>query len=420
MTRTQVTRDYFWNTAASVMSAGSSMILLLVVTQFLGAYVGGIFSLAVALGWQLQPLGSFEMRLYQATDIEHRFTFGAYHASRLTTITLMVLGIIGYSLVTGGVTQEALLVILVAMLRVFDSYEDVFQGEFQRLGRLHIGARACFFRVLTTTVVFTASVALIRDLFMACVLTIVASAAALIALNIPAARRLYGLRPSFDLQPLKRLLLACLPLFVGAFLAMYLTNAPRFGIDRSLPREDQTYYNVLFMPAMMINLLSGLAFKPLLTSLAKNWLMGNLEGFFATIRRGFVAILISTVSMLAIGYFVGIPLLGFLYGIDLEGFLWELMVLIVGGAFSAVSILLYYILVTMRLQKAAMFGYGIAAVAATFLSWILIPKFGMMGACLTFTGAMAILVMFWLIRIVVAFWSYREKRGYSADGLQEL
>ena len=58
---TQIKKDYFWNTLGSVMSALASVLLLMIVTQVLGAYEGGIFALAFAVAQQFQTLGQYEM-----------------------------------------------------------------------------------------------------------------------------------------------------------------------------------------------------------------------------------------------------------------------------------------------------------------------------------------------------------------------
>ena len=58
-----------------------------------------------------------------------------------------------------------------------------------------------------------------------------------------------------------QVLLACLPLFGASFISMYLSNAPRFAIDRYLDPTQQGYFAILFMPAVTINLMSLVIFR---------------------------------------------------------------------------------------------------------------------------------------------------------------
>lgn len=389
----QVKKDYFWNTLSSVMAAASTVIMLLVVTRVMGDYSAGIFALALTVGQQFQTVGAFEFRPFHATDIDKKYSFGTYHASRILTTLLMIAAIAGFAILSKGMAREALLIMLVAALRAFDSFEDVFHGEFQRIGRLDIGARAFFFRTFVTTVTFTGVLIVTRDLMGTCLVTIAVSLIALVALNLPAARRLFELRPRFSWGPLRQLLWTCTPLFIGAFLSLFLASAPRFAIDRFLAVELQTYYAVLFMPALVINLLSLVLFKPLLTLMAQHWTSLDFAAFRGVIRRGLLAVLGAFAVTFLISLAVGLPLLGFVYSLDLSAYRTELLVLVAGGAMNAAGVILYYALVTMRRQRAVLIGYVVAAVTVTLLAWVLTARLGMLGAALAYCAAMTVLAL---------------------------
>ena len=118
---TSQTRDYFWNTAASAMMSLATVILTVVVTRSAGLAAGGVFGLAYQAGQQFQPLGVYEVRPYQVTDLEHRFSFGTYLATRIVTVGLMILGIVGYAVLFGDGLGDMLLIILIASLIAFFS-----------------------------------------------------------------------------------------------------------------------------------------------------------------------------------------------------------------------------------------------------------------------------------------------------------
>ena len=52
MSASQLSRDYFWNTASSLISSFSIVIMLAVGTQCVCVAAGGVFSLAIASGQQ--------------------------------------------------------------------------------------------------------------------------------------------------------------------------------------------------------------------------------------------------------------------------------------------------------------------------------------------------------------------------------
>lgn len=391
--KSQLGRDYFWNTASSLMGSASMVLMLLVVTRAAGVYAAGIFTLATAVGQQLQTLGAYEVRPYQATDVRARFSFGTYYASRIITVAAMIVGIVAYALVSGRPSNEMVLLILVASLRVFDAFEDVFYGEFQRLRRLDIAGRANFFRVFVTTLAMSISIYVTGDLLISTVITIAASLIAMLALIFPAARSLFSMRPVFSFAPIRQLLLECLPLFLAAFLAMYLANAPRFAIERFLSMEYQAYYGILFMPALAINILAMFIFRPLLTRMAIKWSDGDSRGFKQLIVRGIQGVVAASMLTMIVVYFFGIEILNFLYSVDLSLFTTPLLVLVLGGAFNAAVVILYYALTTMRQQRIVFAGYALGAIAVTALAAVLVPANGILGAAIAYGIAMLLLMV---------------------------
>ena len=410
---TSQARDYFWNTTASLMLSLTTAVLLLVVKRTAGLEAAGVFTIANTVGQQFQALGMYEVRTYHVTDARHRFSFGTYLATRLVTVGAMVAGIIVSAALSGDGLMAAVLIALIACLRVFDAFEDVFYCELQREGRLDIAGKACFLRTLTTIGVFSVVLALGGSMLTAAAITLVASLVVMLGAYLPPARRLFPLGPRWEPRPIIRVLAECLPLFLASFIALYLANAPRFAIDRYLDNAQQGYFAIIFMPAFTINLLSFVIFRPLLTQIADRWIGADRAGFAAIVRRGLLGTFVAFVAVALVTYTVGAPILGFVYGTDVSGSMLELMVLVAGGALNAAGVILYYALTTMRLQRLVFAGYIIAAAAITVLCLLLVPTYGLLGASLAYAGAMAILAAAFLAGVRLAL--RRAPSGASDD-----
>ena len=406
-------RDYFWNTVASLMLSLTTAVLLLVVKRTAGLEAAGVFTIANTVGQQFQALGMYEVRTYHVTDARHRFSFGTYLATRLVTVGAMVAGIIVSAALSGDGLMAAVLIALIACLRVFDAFEDVFYCELQREGRLDIAGKACFLRTLTTIGVFSVVLALGGSMLTAAAITLVASLVVMLGAYLPPARRLFPLGPRWEPRPIIRVLAECLPLFLASFIALYLANAPRFAIDRYLDNAQQGYFAIIFMPAFTINLLSFVIFRPLLTQMADRWIGADRAGFAAIVRRGLLGTFVAFVAVALVTYTVGAPILGFVYGTDVSGSMLELMVLVAGGALNAAGVILSYALPTMRLQRLVFAGYIIAAAAITVLCLLLVPTYGLLGASLAYAGAMAILAAAFLAGVRLAL--RRAPSGASDD-----
>ncbi|WP_311471822.1 lipopolysaccharide biosynthesis protein [uncultured Actinomyces sp.] len=398
----QLGRDYFWNTAASGMISASSVIMTLLVTRFLGLEAAGLFTVAYAAGQLLQTLGMYEIRPFHVTDIDHRYEFGDYLASRFVTVGLMAGGITVYGLVSGNGAGTRATLMLVASLKLFEAFEDVFVSEFQRSGRLDLGARACFWRMLATTAAFAAGMLVTRSLLWGTVLAVVIALATTIGLYLPAIRGLFPLRPEWNSGRILRLLVDCLPLFLASFLAMYLAKAPNFAIDRYLDTTAQGYFANIFMPAMVINLLTLMVFRPLLTSMARHWAEGRTPEFLGVVRKGLVTTLVASLVAGAAAFAIGVPALNLVTGADFSNYRTELMVLIAGGAMNAVSVILYYAMATMRFQRLIFAGYLMAAAAVTGLCVVLVPAWGLLGACVAYSAAMTVLSAFFAVPVLTA------------------
>ncbi len=390
--RSQIGRDYLWNTAASLMTSLATVVMLLVVTRTAGIRAAGVYSLAIAVGQQFQTLGMYEVRTYHVTDLRHRFTFGTYLATRIVTVALMLVGIVGYAMVSGDGGSDVLLIVLVASLRVFDAFEDVYVCELQRVGRLDLGGRACFWRALSTTASFSGMLVATGNLLVSTVVSLVVSLVVMVGVYLPPSRGLFPLRPTWDPRRVGQVLLACLPLFLASFISMYLSNAPRFAIDRYLDPTQQGYFAILFMPAVTINLMSLVIFRPLLTRMAGLWVQGDRPGFRAVVNRGLLATAGAFVVVGLVTYVAGVPILGLVFGKDVSAFSVELMVLVAGGAMNAASVVLYYALTTVRLQNLVFAGYVLAAGAITLLCVVLVPQGSLLGASVAYTAAMSVLV----------------------------
>ena len=407
----QLRKNYFWNTLGSLMNAASTVLMLMVVTRTMGAAAGGVFSLAYAVAQQLMVIGHFEIRTYQVTDTEEVFSFGVYLAARIVTTVLMIAGIAIFTLQSQGLSYEGVLYALIASLRLFDVVEDVFHGMFQQHGRLDIAGRAFFYRVLTTVVGFAVGVVLTKNLLIGAAVSFVASLVVMVALVIPPTKKMASLKPTFDGKQIAKLLVTTAPLFAGSFLLTYVVGAPRYALGGLSNQELLTFFTALAMPAMVINLLSNFVFKPLLTQMAEYWNNQQDKQFVGLILKGFAVVALATALSMALAWPLGAPVLGLLYGLDFEPYKLELLMLLFGGLLNALTVILYYAVVTMRKQVAVFVSYAAGAGFAALTGGWFVGNFGIMGACILYDSSLAILA---LVFGIFCFLGFKDQKKKSA------
>jgi O-antigen/teichoic acid export membrane protein len=201
------------------------------------------------------------------------------------------------------------------------------------------------------------------------------------------------LKPSLTLERFKRLFMEGLPLFLSLFLNMYLSNAPKYAIDAYLTEEIQAAYNLIFMPAYVVQLVALFIFNPILTTYAELWVKGELKTLYKLIRRQLIVIIGLTLLGLAVAATIGIPVLSIVFNADLWDYKRELCIVMVGGGMLAFSVFFTTVITIIRQHNTLIISYGIAAAAAYFFSGPFVKNYGIFGATLLYAVIMTILTL---------------------------
>ena len=136
------------------------------------------------------------------------------------------------------------------------------------------------------------------------------------------------------------------------------------------------------MPNMVINLFSGIIFKPMQTSMAVNYYEKKYKNFWHIIFRMFAIIAGFTLICEVGAYILGIPVLSWLYGVNLKDYKMTLLLLLLCGGVNAVNIIFYYVLAIMRKQKYMTILYLIVCGVALIIMDPITGRLGLNGAAL--------------------------------------
>ena len=209
-------------------------------------------------------------------------------------------------------------------------------------------------------------------------------------------------------ENVKTIVKECMPLGISTLVSMYVINAVKYAIDMYGDNTMQTYFNVLYMPTFVINLVSIFIMKPFLKPFGEYWNQGEYKKFIKTI--GLIILFLTGVTAVIeiAALTLGIPILGWLYGIDLQAHRLELFLLILSGLFYAASTVIFYALGTIRRQKNTTIAYVISAVFAFFISNVLVETQGILGATMASTSIMVVLFFILFIFFVIGY--QKEKR----------
>ena len=413
---------YIWNAVNAMVLAMQSPVVLAVATRTNGEADAGIFSIALAEANLMYFLGQYGLRRYQSSDVREDFKFCEYHAMRIITTFFMVIGCLIYGLMgimNKGYSSDKFMVIMgICLIKAIQSYADVLHGHLQQKGRLDVAGKAATIRYTAELVAYVVILLLLHDLLLA-VIVCLAVSFVIFMLTSYNATRFYTdtMSPSISWDVFKRLAIEGFPLFIGLFLNMYISNAPKYAIDTYLNDDIQAIYNMIFMPTYVVQMVTQFIFNPVLTVYAELWLSREEKKFrrlIKMIRNMCFAVLGLAVLALVIAATIAIPVLSAIFGTDLSDYRAELCVIMFAGGMLGYSIYFSTLMAVIRAQKSLIYCYGIVSAMALVMSGPFVKNYGIMGAASLYAILMTLLTIALLIATVVPLkreWNLIKKKN---------
>ena len=385
-TEESISRDSkLWNAVFSMLNALQSVILLFFVTRFCGDEEAGIFTFAFSIAYLMIMIANYGVRNFQATDIENGTDFRDYLVHRVVTCLISLAIVFAYCYKKGYNGLKFELIILCTVLKIIESMEDVFHGEYQRMGRLDVASKLGFIRFVSSLGIFVISFFIINDLAYAFIVMCVSSFVIFITSNIYVCG-------AFKIKPTKhysgevaKIFVLCFPLFLTTFFNIYICNAAKYSLERFSSNAIQGYYGMLFMPVFVINLLCSFIYRPKLVELAEYWRDKKYDRLHHFIIKQLFLILIISTGVIIAGYLIGLKILSIFYGVDLMKYKMSFVILLVGGGMTATVDLFNNIYTVVRKQQLMMIIYGAVFLVAFFMTDVMVDEFGIRGASIAYT-----------------------------------
>lgn len=405
---------YIWNMVGSLSNALCSMVFLLIVSRTLVAKQSDMFSLGFSIAQLMFTVATFQMRVFQATDVREEFSFGQYFSFRIITSLVMIGVMVLYCVLNHYTGYKAIVIYLLCIYKMIDAIGDVFEGLYQQHERLDLAGKYLTIRVIPTLIIFALVSILTRELIFSCMAIVICI---LLIMVIYAIRHTGQFLDSnakllvWNSKVFGDMFIRVLPIFIGGFVLMYIFNVPKNSIDNAITNGvladgSQTIYNIIFMPASVINLLF-IFFRPQITKMAifcadeKYSELNNMALRIGMLLMGF------TVIVAVAGGTIGIPILGLIFGKNLSLVRWDLVLVLIGGGLSAVAALMDNLLTIFRKQHLNLIGYAISLLLAVYLGSFMVNRYGLHGAAVTYAASMMVLLV---VLIVICYIVERKLR----------
>ena len=379
----------------------ATLVMTIVISRLLGETQAGMFSVGLSIAQWLVTIAYFEIRTFQVTDVRNEYSFKYYLTLRILMCIITFLASIVYVVFNNYVIQKVIIILLVCLYKISDSIADTFEGEFQKEDRIDISGKSEFYRVFFSILVLVIAVAVSKNLILSLIIMNVVAYGMIVLLDISIAVKRVSVRMTGDMKRLWKLVKMCIPLAVSTFLSTYIINSSKLSVDRVLGDEAQLYYTAVFMPNMVINLFSGIIFKPMQTAMAVNYYEKKYKNFWHIISKMILIITGFTFVCEVGAYVFGIPVLSWLYGVNLKEYKLTLLLLLLCGGINAINIIFYYVLAIMRKQKYMTILYIIVCLASFLIMDTMTGKMGLMGASLGYLILVSLLAALLLVYIII-------------------
>lgn len=409
-------KDYVWNTLAGLINAAEAVIMSMIVTRVTGLSDAGYLTLAFAVGNLLASVGKYGVRSFQVTDVHEQFIFSDYFWTRIITVFLMLISLLSYVLYGKFFrfyeTKKCLIVLLIGLIYIIESVEDVFWGFYQNKNRLYLGAQIFSFRWIGilmsffVTILYTKSIVI--ALGISCIISALVLTFGLILISNSEKVRFSIARIRWE--SIKDILISCFPLFLTTFLSFYVANSPKYALDCYVSAEVQACYGFVAMPIFVIGLLNSFIYQPVLVTMSKEYSERNAFAFKRRIKIQIMVLLGVTAVCLLGAFAIGIPVLSWLYHTDLSAYLNELLILLLAGGFLALSGYFTAVLTIMRCQKDLLLGYIPVSVIAFLFMNLVAKKYGTMGVAVAY-----LVLMFLLSSVYLLFVRLKMKKTFSEE-----
>ena len=390
-------KNFIWNALGSIMYGLNSFVLLMFVSRTIkDVDVTGDFGIAFTTAQLLFMLGMFGTNFLQITDFKEEFSFKTYKITRIFTgIVMMVICILVVNSLNFN-HNKSLYTYLLTIWMLINVVAETYQGLFMQKIRFDLSGKMLFFRTLFSLITFILTLYLSTNLLLSIILMIISNLIiSTIFINVFKSKISIE-NDLLNIINIKKLIGFAAPLFLGSFLMNLLISSSKYNVEFLLSDASQGYYNMIFISAQVINMVSQFIFRPLLNSYSILLKQGETNKVYIKLKKQIMLIsLLTLVCSIAI-YFLGAFIFTILYSINLDAYKSHMVIIVLGGGVLAICQLFYYMLVLLRKQKLIMCNYIFTLALAFFLGHFLTLKFNIMGASISFLISHLVLLLIYI------------------------
>lgn len=374
-------QKFSWDFIGGIIYSLSQWFVLIILAKFGNVSMVGLYALGLSVTAPIVLMTNLQLRSIIATDVNKEFSFNLYFTLRNIMNILTVIIILLFSLLSEYNKEEFLIILLIGISKIIDSYSDLIYGKMQQNGRMDLIGSSRSIKGILTIFSMVVGLWLTGSLVISLMILNLTWLFILIFFDHKkVGNMILDLKFEFKFKSLKKLFFLSFPLGVVLMFGSLNVNLPRIFLEKNTDTETLGYFaSISFLivsGSMVINSL-GQALAPTLANLFYN---REIVAYKKLLKKMLLFSLFVGVSGILISLLEGESILRIIYSNEYANYSEILVLCMIAGAFEFLSSVLGYSLTSMRVFnfQALLSSFNVLVCLVSVL--VLIPLFGIEGA----------------------------------------
>lgn len=397
-----VKENMLFNTVGSLVYYACQWLISVVIVRMSGYEDAGYLSLAMSVTASPAIVGLFNIRSYQVSDLEDRFSEAAYIRSRHYTNLLSFLICATLILLNGYTPEKAIIILAYMLYKITEGYADVLYGIEQKAKRMDVSGISLILRGAGSLFLFVGTFSLTGEILWSIMIMTIGSLTVLLLYDIPKTRKWKTIgNKKTTMAEIGQLLSTCLPLAVVAFMNNLSLNIPKIYLENDFGSEVMGQYSSVASPTMVIQLAATTLFAPLVPILTEQYIAGDKKKFLQIIKKFVILVAILSLICVAVAAWLGEWVLVLLFSRSILPYVYLFVPIILVSILIACNACMFGVCTLLRVIKPQYIIGVIGCVASWIGSVTLVRQQEMMGTVYALTLTLLIQILVQLVLIIV-------------------
>lgn len=372
-------KNIIWNSSGSFVYLFFQWLISYLVVLILGFKDAGIFALAISISSIAFAFATYGVRGYQVSDVSRKYSDKSYVIARMVTSSLAIVGCLIYLSLYTYSLYTTLCIVFYLIFKMSEAYVDVYHGIFQRGKRMDFIGKSFILRGIISNLLFIGCMILTSNLLLSIGVLAISSYILIFIYDRNKVKPFYEKTNYTSKREIINLLIECLPLAVFVFLSNFLMSIPRISLEAIKGTEVLGIYASIAIPAVIIQVISGYIFSPLLTVFAEHVDQKNFKLFHKLLFKTLAYIVILSIVIFIGGAIFGKFGLILLFGEKISNYTYLFLPILFISSLTALSWFIGLMLTVIREFKGLIIASVVAVLICIFGSRLSIDLYGING-----------------------------------------